>query len=311
MSIQKSFEKYICGIIPHGGIYDFRDKQKCVNQYITYMLNRTQSMFEWRGLPDTIPQRILELYLQVNGNVIFYKHNGELYVFTGGLGGEPDVYYFPTVYTIANPALKLSKTLQINKECTLMLNDSMLTGLLPLFEKYATQMCETDLSIDIATVNTRIATLVSASDDRTKASAEKYLADIRDGKQGVIGENAFLEGIKAQPYTGTGYTSILTSLIEMLQYQKASWFNDLGLNANYNMKRESINSKESQLNDDALLPLVDNMLKCRKDGAEKVNQMYGTNITVEFASSWEDNMEEINLEHTEMGDIENGTEDPN
>ena len=42
------------------------------------------------------------------------------------------------------------------------------------------------------------------------------------------------------------------------------------------------------MNEDALLPLVDDMLKCRKDGLEKINKMYGTNITVDLSSSWKE-----------------------
>ena len=60
------------------------------------------------------------------------------------------------------------------------------------------------------------------------------------------------------------------------------------------MKREGINSYESQLNDDMLFPTVDDMLERRKEGIEKVNKMYGTNITVELNSSWKYNVDEIN-----------------
>ena len=61
------------------------------------------------------------------------------------------------------------------------------------------------------------------------------------------------------------------------------------------MKRESLNSVESQLNDDALLPLVNNMLQCRIDGFNKVNEKYGTNITVELNSSWKSNADAIDI----------------
>lgn len=290
------FDKYICGILPSCDKYDFADKPRCNCQHISYMLNRTQSMFRWDGLPDSTPQRILELYLQINGNVCFSEYNGKLYVFTGGLGGEPNEYYMPTIYTVANPFLKFNKSLKIDEECIVIPNDSMYLGLMPMFMRYATAMTESELSIEVATINTRIVDLVSAPDDRTKASAEKFFEDIKDGKTGVIAENSFLDGIKAQPYGATGNTNVLTNLIELVQYQKASWFNELGLNANYNMKRESLNSAESQLNNDALLPLVDDMLAMRKIGAEKVNAMFGTSITVSLASSWEDNQEEIDLE---------------
>ena len=302
MELSKRFNKYINDILPGANMYDFRDKENAISQSVLYMLNRTQSMFKWSGLPESIPQRVLELYLQLNGNVCFYEYDGTLYVFVGGLGGEPDVYYMPTIYTIANPALKLSKTLRIDSDCVVIPNDSMYLGLLPLFTRYATAMTETELSIDIATVNLRIVDLIGAPDDRTKSSAEKFLEDIRDGKPGVIAETRFLDGVKAQPYGTSGNTNTLTNLIELMQYQKASLFNEIGLNANYNMKRESLNSSESQLNNDALLPLVDNMLNMRKIGAEKVNAMFGTSITVELASSWEDNQKEIDAIQKSISD---------
>ena len=67
------------------------------------------------------------------------------------------------------------------------------------------------------------------------------------------------------------------------------------------MKRESINSNEAQLNEDALLPLVDDMLECRRLAIEKINTMFGTNIQVYLDSSWEDNQIELELAH-EMED---------
>lgn len=292
----KYFNKYVYDILGGCEYYDFRDKDNNIQQHISYMLNRTQSMFEWDGLPDSIPQRILELYLQTNGNVCFYKYDDKLYVFTGGLGGEPDVYYMPTIYTIANPALKISKNLKIGTDCVVMSNDSLYLGLIPLFNRYATGLTENELSMNIAMINTRIMDLISAPDDRTKDSAEKFLVDIANGKQGIIAENSFFDGIRALPY-GTSGNNILTNLIETEQYLKASWFNELGLNANYNMKRESLNTSESQMNNDALLPLVDNMLICRRNAIKKVNEMFGTDISVKLSSSWEDNEQEIELEH--------------
>lgn len=305
------FNKYVYGMLGYSQEFDFTDKSTCINQHIAYMLNRTQSMFRWEGLPDSIPERSLELFLQTNGNVCFYEYNGKLYVFTGGMGGEPDVYYMPTVYTIANPALKLSKSLEIGFECVVVPNDSLYLGLIPMFTRYASGMTENELSMKIAIINSRIVDLISAPDDRTRVSAEKYLSDVVDGKLGVIAENAFLDGIRAQPYGTTANSNALTNLIETEQYFKASWYNELGLNANYNMKRESLNTSESQMNNDALLPLVDDMLNCRKRAVKEVNKMFGTDISVSLASSWEDNEQEIELEHEQISGQPEGGENEN
>lgn len=158
-------------------------------------------------------------------------------------------------------------------------------GLIPLFNRYATAMVENDLSFKLATINTRIQAWVTAPDDTTAEAGNKYLEDVEAGELGVVASNEFLEGIKVQPVQGSIRT--FTDLIEYQQYLKASWYNEIGLNANYNMKREKLSTTESQMNNDALLPLVDDMLEQRKIGVEEINKMFGTNITVEFDSSWE------------------------
>lgn len=294
-------EKYILKKLKDSKQYDFKEKNNNIDIEIMYMFNRTQSMFKYNNLPDSIPQRMLELYLQVNGNVCIAYANGQLYAFSGGLGGVPDAYYMPTEYIVANPYLKLSKTYKIDEDCVVIPNDSLYMGLLPMYKKFATGKIENELSLYIAMINSRIATLISSGNDETKKSAELYLKRIQEGDLGVIADNDFLGQLQAVPYGTTGSHTI-TDLIELEQYIKAAWYNALGLNANYNMKRESINAGESQLNDDALLPLVDNMLEMRKVGIDKVNKMFGTNISVDLWSSWQDNQQEVDLEHGKIAE---------
>lgn len=262
-------------------------------QHVFYMLNRTQVMFDYKKLPETIPARNLEMLLQLNGNIFFTKVDDKHYIFTGGLGGEPDVYYEPTIYTVANPALNFSKNLVIGEDGVLIRNDSYGVGLLPMFKKYAALLAENEMTMRIADINNRILFLLTAADDRTKASAEKFMEDVKDGKLSVISDNAFLESLKLLP-AATQNTVRLTDLIEFEQYLRAGWFNDLGINANYNMKRESISPNEAQLNDDALLPLVDDMLEMRRIGIKEVNKMYGLDIEVSLSSSWlKEQMEQV------------------
>lgn len=279
------YEYRFVGVAPTA--YDFKNKEKHIAEYIAYMLARTQMIFKWENLPDTIPERMLELYLQTNGNCIIGKHDNDLYAFVGGYGGEPDAYYQPTLYVVANPYLKFDKTFKIDDDCVLIRNDSLLIGLMPLFNRYATALTENDLSMNLVDINTRISSLISATDDRTKQSAEIYLDKIKQGEMGIIAETALLESIKVQPYA-TITNSQIKNLIEYHQYLKASWYNEIGLNANFNMKREAINGEEAGMNEQALLPLIDNMLIERQQACEKINAMFGTNISVKLTSAWED-----------------------
>lgn len=264
------------------------NKEQIYHQYIRYMLDRTQRMFKYSGLPETIPQREFELLLQVNGTATIGKDdNGDLYAFRGGLGGVPDAYYRPTISVVANPYLKLNKEYKIGEDCVIVINDSLWGGMMSMYSKYANQLAEAEITLRMALINARIPSLIVANTDSAKKDAESFLMKIEKGELGIIASDVFFEGIKTNEYGVRSYSAIKDT-IEAIQYLKSTWFNELGLNANYNMKREAINSAESGMNEDSLLPLIDDMLECRKYGVEKINQMFGTNITVELDSSWKE-----------------------
>ena len=292
-------------------------KGDMLNSYILYDLARLQSMFKYDGLPDTIPQKWLEHYLLVNGSCVFIKDGDDLIATTGGMGGIPDRYYIPTQYIVANPYVKpeTRKTYTIGEDCVLIRNDTYSQGLLPLLIRYNSQLVENDVTMNVADILARAMITMSATDTQTKESVEKWLSDLRKGKLSAIGELPSMVGNQDRSLNITPFqqvASIITDLIEYHQYLKAGKYNEIGLNANYNMKRESINSNESQLNDDMLHPLIDDMLARRRESLEEVNAMFGTNITVEFNSAWETNEleEDLTLEQMESvtEDITTGEE---
>ena len=262
-----------------------KDKDTAVTSFIARALAQTQSMFVWAGLPDSIPAKELERMLQTGGDVFVTEVENTLYALQGGKGGEVDAYGRPTLYTVANPALKLNKTYTIQTDGVLIDNDPNGDSLLPLLGKYAVLYTDGLISLNTASVLTRITMLISASDDKTRQSAEEFLKKIIDGDFSIIGENAFFKGVQMQtaPTTNSVY---ITQLIELVQYYRASMFNDLGLNANYNMKRERLNLGEVSMNVDVLLPYVDGMLRERTEAAQRINEKYGTEITVKLGSSW-------------------------
>ena len=293
---------------------NFNDKQSGIAYYVKQDLNRLCSMIKINGLPDTMPEREVKINLLTNGHICVTKVKPEdgrgLWAFAGVFGGEFSRYYIPTMYIVSNPTLKTSYELRIHKpenkdytlsqagngECIVIANDSNYTGLLPLLSRYASLMVENDISLRLADINARIAALISGDDD-TKASAEIYIKRIIDGEMSIIGDDDFFQSLKVQPYASASYSGIISDLIELQQYLKASKFNDIGLQANYNMKRESLNSTEAQMNNDALLPLVDDIRNCWEQGFNAVNEFYRDeleqDITVDFASSWEIRQKEI------------------
>ena len=296
---------------------DLLNKNLSNRQYVAYMLNRTSMMFEYDGLPDTIPAYMVELYLQIFGSFAFAKVDGKYYILYGNAGGPPDPYNRPTQFIVANPALTLSKTYKIDnhlppaksqqeawnsyESCIYVRNDTNAIGLIPLYSRYATQLTENDISIRSAQINSRQQSLISASTAAEVESAEKYINNLENGKISAVCENAFFNGIKAQNVSTMSSNSII-QLIELQQYLKASWFNDIGLNANFNMKREYLSTEEIQASTDVLLPLADDMLQCRKDAVDAINKLFSLNISVKKNSAWENKEEEIAAAQQEMTD---------
>lgn len=299
------------------------DKETMLRLAVTQMLNKSTQIFKYNNLPETIQTKDLETQLQVSGFCIWKEVDGKLYTFTGGLGGQPNPYYLPTVAIVANPALRYNAELKIGEECVVMLNDHYYQGLMPLFNKYGSLLVEAEVSLKYAIINARVPALIQADNDTAKKTAEEFFKKIHEGNgYGIIASREFLDGIRSQDFYKQAY---IKDLIESIQYIKGSWFNEIGLNAAFNMKREAINEAEATLNEDILYPTIDTMLACRKYALDKVNEMYGTNITVELNSVWMQNrvhedlvlekeeaeIEAITDEEKEEGENENiGNPDP-
>lgn len=261
------------------------DKKSIYNLYVKKFLIRTQRMFNYKNLPDTIAQKDLELLLQCSGSATIAKVDGNLYALKGGLGGEPNAYYLPTKSVVANPYLKFSKTLEIDKDCVVIQNDSLYQGLLPMIQHASMLLAECDISFKFTAVNIRIPAIIEATNDTSKKEAEKFLEQVETGeKLGIITGEQFLDRINVYDYGNT--ENNVQHLIELKQYIFGTFCQEIGIQSAFNMKREAINEAEASLSTDILYPLVDDMLEWRKIGIDKVNKMFGTNIEVELDSVW-------------------------
>lgn len=288
-----------------------------------YLLSKVITMFEYEGLPNTIPQFNLEDILLRGGHCLITHVNVKksdvpfssgLYALHGNGGGEPNPYYYPTQYVIANPFLNISKTYTIGNNNVLAKNTSFFFPLLPLIEYTAHQLTENETTLNVAMVNTRIMTILTANDSTVAEACKKYIENIKNGELSFVTDNRsdFLDGVKTHPYASTGNSNVITQILETEQYLKGSFYNEIGLNANYNMKRESINGEEAGLNEDGLTPLVVDMLNCRKKMCEEVNEMFGQNWSVKLSPVFKKNLEiasKIPEESNEESEVveENGT----
>lgn len=276
---------------------DFEKIETLERLYARLMLNRTRQMFTWEGLPEGFSEKWLEVYLQIHGYVIACKTPKGIKFFFGGLGNILDEYYKPTAAVIANPFLSFNKTLHIWREyhedefnedndCIICANDTLQYGLYPLISKYAHQLATNEITLNVADINSRALNILVAKSESAYESINEFLKDLKSGKISHIRDSMIHdEDVRSLPFSSETNNGI-TNLIELQQYYKASFYNEIGLNANYNMKRESIQQNESDMNHDSLKPLIDDMLECRQDFCEWMNANFGLNMSVEFNSIW-------------------------
>lgn len=259
-----------------------------VEMYIGYMFDRTIKMFEFENLPDGITYKDMEKFTQMQGQSFFIKHKGRYYILYGSFSDFITWNSEPKSALIRNPALPdLKNKYTIDVDCVVYPNDSHYIGLYPMFETSAIQLASTDISLTFASFNTRLKKIFTANDDNTKESIDALLTDIYNGKEitSIVTDDLYKSSVESVDYNSSQNNDI-KDLIELKQYIKANWYIDLGVNANYNMKREALNENEIASGTDTLIPLIDDMLDCREQAIKKINNMFGLDIKVRLSSVW-------------------------
>lgn len=268
------------------------NKKEQLSKFRADMLNKSLTMFEWKNLPDTLPAVEIEKQLQTNGYSIIAKVNGNIYAFQGGFSGQ-DPYNQPTKAIVNNPSLNYNGTFTINDDCIIIKNDDMQQGLIHIYNKYGTLLIENQITMLMTDYNYRMPFTISSKDDTTTQSAREYLQKIIDGSLGVIGEAKLFDALKVTPTNNKGVNSF-ADLYGYQQFIEAQLNNTIGLATNNNMKRERLTTNEIEVNKNASYPLIDNMLRNRKQAVEKINKMFDLDIDVEFSSIWNGTNEDDN-----------------
>ena len=198
----------------------------------------------------------------------------------------------------------MNETYTINEDCIVIKNDDMKQGLIKIYEYFGQRLIENQITMLMTDYNLRMPFTISSSDDQTTQSAKDYLNKIIDGSLGVIGEQKLFKALSVTP-TNTKQTATFADLYGYQQFIIAQLNNTIGLATNNNMKRERLTTNEIEVNKNASYPLVDNMLRNRQTAVDKINDMFGLDITVEYSSIWGTD----NTNDSEMSEDENNSDD--
>ena len=129
-------------------------------------------LFEWKGLPEGIPQKEIEIRCILEGFCGFVDDNKlGFMVASGSLSGPTQYWDEFTQFTYAAPKAA-GGTKTIGKNAVIIANSTLRNSLMPTIEKYASLLAHCDATMKCALVNLRYTDLLRAEDDGTAESVK-------------------------------------------------------------------------------------------------------------------------------------------
>ena len=267
--------------------YNICDVQQNYDFYFKWLLSKLCQCFVLKNLPETINPTYLKSHLLLDGNICVTDFNNELYACIGAPGGEPDEYYVPTLYTIANPILG-SKQVKVGQNGVVIYNTAIDQnqffegGLFQLVKQTATLLADNIVSINCAQINTRVEAVFTADSEGQAAAGEIVLKKLYSGQPFQVLRSDIVEKMQVNPIATAATSNKIRELVELHNYIRANFFQSIGIKSNDVMKKERLITDEIEQQNDYLAISILDIITSWQTGFDKVNEMYGTDIQVEL-----------------------------
>jgi hypothetical protein len=281
--------------IPDDKIYYYREQ----------LYRELSHMFEWKGLPSSIPADYIEDNLIRYGYVLFYEDENigldalraevrgynrhgfpvQARTFTPNTIGEKT--------TIDRNIKRLSdgqnakETFDPTTDGVLVMNmwDSRLNKGQPMgliVNHFAERLALAQQAFDTNLLWANIPYIFQTNSDETRLSIEKMFASIFTGEPFIIADKSLFTDNKERAGLPTGIPFIGKDLMDvqneiMMKFRETVGFPTAGVD-----KAERVNTLEVQSNDQHTQTVLQIMLQQRKIGAENINEFFGTSIEVDL-----------------------------
>lgn len=258
-------------------------------QWRKMLYSKIENIFEYEGLPEEINERAFKLGLFLFGKLVFYKIGDKYLVQNFSYTDKLDWYYVPKNGRVVNPWLPIGHQnweFVVDDECVIWNSTPDIYSfrqhsiVADLVYKTATQLSENDMSYYAIQRNHRLIAIITAQDDKQKAEADRILEHMYNADPEMVMKEDLVNRIQVNPVALNGTRSPLTELIEFHQFILANFYHSFGINSNYNLKREQLNSNEITVNEDVMRLNIEDMLQSRQKGMDKINEKYGLDIRV-------------------------------
>lgn len=252
--------------------------------FARYLLEKAISVFKWE-LPKTWDKDYFCLVLYSMGyiGIIPTEEYGVVPQF-GTVSGF-NLYYAPRKLMIANPLLT-TKEYTIGKDCELFKLQATYTGILDLVMFYASKMALTAEAVDMNLINSKTSKIFFAKSKAAAESFKKVYDQITAGDPAVVldkdllDENGKPTWLWFSEHLKESY--ITHDLLLDLRKMENEFCTDVGIPNTNTDKRERLTDDEVNANNVETYTRAELWLERLKECAERVNDKYNLNISVEW-----------------------------
>lgn len=260
----------------------FGDSVRTIRDYYTQYYDRLAElamvMFDWKNLPDTVDARFLELTLFTEGKAVFFRDEvmGELCLKCIA-NGPFDVYGIPInrrAFAINGYQKQLTRD-----DSVIIYNNYIRTNSMLDVRVFANRLAKLDQIIDVNANAQKTPVLITADEKQRLTLLNVYQQ--WDGNQPVI---------YGDPHLDTGSLTVLKTdapyIADNLYTLKVQIWNEamtyLGISNLNIQKKERLVSDEVVRSQGGTIASRYSRLESRRQAAEKINEMFGLNIEVDY-----------------------------
>lgn len=263
-----------------------------------YLIQKILSVFKFDGIPETWAKDYFMYSLFVFGFVTVFE--------TDKFGVIPqhctlsgrDVFYRPNIAMVANPLIRGAQQLRIGVDCELVKMQPDYGGCWDIVEYYADLMALTSESVVANLINSKMAYVFGAEDKASAESLKKLYDQIASGEPAAFADKKLFNEDGSPSWVlftqNLSQNYIGSKLLEDLAKIDSRFNTDIGI-PNVNIAKASgVTDSEVRSNN------VDTQSKCKiwletiQNGLDKVNNMFGLNITATLRFEEEEVMDDGN-----------------
>ena len=256
-----------------------------VRHYARYLFEKVLSVYKFENLPPEWPVNYFLYCLFGYGFItVFNTEEYGLIANECSLSGY-DIYYQPTQALVANPILG-SRRLNIGEDCELIKVQPDYNSIMDIVSLYADLMALCTETAGINLLNSKMSYVFFAENKAAAESFKKLYDKIASGEPAAVTDKLLLGEDGNETWKifsqNVGQNYITDRILTDMRTIENMFNTDVGIpNAN-TMKRERLISDEVNANNVDTQSKTMLWLETIRDGVDKVNSMFNTDITVKY-----------------------------